>query len=132
MKNHEPSRVRMLFDDGVCEDVAVSFEGECLCRLEETPMASTTDARLGDVVEFEPEDGVAKMTRIVRRSPFEVVTLVVPSDVMASDAFRDWVSGVEGDGCSVEMAHGGTILVHVLPNLKDSVTRSFEDVRQSG
>ncbi len=122
----EPSHVKILFEDGVCEEVAVTFAGECLCRLEQTPLASTTDARLGDVIEFEPEDGIAKMRRIAERSPFEMLTLTLPH--VSSEGFLTWVSNVERDGCRVERAHGGTILVHVLPDRVDAIKRSFDTI----
>lgn len=121
----EPSRVRILFDDGVCEEVDVSFVGECLCRLEQTPLASTTEARLGDVVEFEPEDGIAKLTRIAERSPYEMLTLMVPATLARSERFREWLSEVERQGCRVEQAHGGVILVHAPGPEVEAIRRAF-------
>jgi len=121
----EPSRVRMLFEDGVCEEVTVSFVGECLCRLEETPMASTTDARLGDVVEFEPEDGIAKMRRIAERSPLEMLVWVVSAELSSTDGFRRLAATIEGRGGVIERAHGGSVLVHVRPDEREALERQF-------
>jgi len=121
----EPSRVRMLFDDGVCEEVTVSFVGECLCRLEETPMASTTDARLGDVVEFEPEDGIAKMRRVAERSPLEMLVWAISDELLASDDFQRLAAMIEGKGGVIERAHGGSLLVHVRPDERDAAERQY-------
>jgi hypothetical protein len=121
----EPSRVRILFDDGVCEEVAVSFVGECLCRLEQTPLASASEARLGDVVEFEPEDGIAKMRRIAERSPYTTLTWIVSDVVAASDAFGRLAARIVSEGGRVERAFGGTILAHVRPDTVEGVDAAF-------
>jgi hypothetical protein len=131
MRPGEPSRVRMLFDDGVCEEVAVSFAGECVCRLESTPMASTTEARLGDVVEFEPRDGVARMTRVVERSPYETLTWVAVERLATSDAFARLIVSVEEKGGRVERAFGGTVLVHVRPDEADDAAAAFASLLEN-
>jgi hypothetical protein len=127
----KPSRVRILFDDGVCEEIAVSFVGECLCRLEQTPIASSTEARLGDVVEFDPEDGIAKLRRIVERSPYETLTWIVPSGVATSEEYRSFISRIEGEGGRVEQAFGGTVLVHVSPSVRPSIQEALEGFKRN-
>lgn len=121
----ELSKVRILFDDGVCEEVDVSFVGECRCRLEQTPLASATEARFGDVVEFEPEDGIAKMRRIVERSPYATLTWVVSDAVDESDAFGRLRARIVSEGGRVERACGGTVLVHVRPDTAAAVEEAF-------
>lgn len=126
MSIEQPSRVKILFDDGVCEEVSVSFVGECLCRLEETPMASTTEARFGDVLEFEPEDGIAKMKRIAESSCFEMLTISLPTSDGRSEMISALVREAEAAGCRFERAYGGTLLVHVPPGVKQSIRASLE------
>lgn len=124
----EPSRVRILFEDGVCEEVEVSFVGECICRLERTPLASTTEARLGDVVEFEPEDGIAKMRRITERSPFDMLAWTVSDSLAAAETFSRLVAEIEASGGRIEQAFGGTVLVHVRPDQRDAIERAWSNL----
>lgn len=120
----DETTIRILFDDGVCEVVACEPAGEGRVRLAATPTASTTEARLGDVVAVEEiEGGVRRFKGIVEASPYETFAWPEPKALGAAGAFEDLLRRVEETGGRVERAFGGVSLVHVTEEQAAEVAR---------
>lgn len=120
---------RILFDDGVCEIVASERLEDGRVRLLATPTASTTAARLGDVVALEAIDGgVERFKGIVEPSPYETFSWREPRALAAAGAFEDLLRRVEETGGRVERAFGGISLVHVTKEQEAEVVRRYERI----
>lgn len=124
----EPA-IRILFPDGVCEAVAFERAAEGRVRLLATPTASTTEARLGDIVALEEIDGgVHRFVAIVEQSPYETFSWPEPKSLAACGAFEDLLRRVEETGGVVERAFGGVSLVHVTKEQSPEILRRYERI----
>ena len=107
--------MRIVFDDGVCEEVEVEPAGEYV-RLLMTPLASNTHARLGDLVELQNEEGdVARFLRIVEPSTLVTLERIVGGETALSESFLALLAEVRAMGGECERAFGGIFLLHVPP-----------------
>jgi hypothetical protein len=103
--------MKIVFDDGVCDDVDAEPLAETRFRLLATPMASNTAARYGDVLELSEEGAEGEVWRFVRiAEPSPFVTLT--ADAVDDDLLVD----LRGMGGEVEVAFGGIIYLHVPPS----------------
>jgi hypothetical protein len=107
--------MKIVFDDGVCDDVDVESLGPTRFRLLATPMASGTAARYGDVLELSEEGEVWRFVRIAEPSPFVTLTAGAVDDDLLVD--------LRGMGGEVEVAFGGIIYLHVPPLRVERVRR---------
>jgi hypothetical protein len=122
----DETAIRILFPDGVCEAVASERVAEGRVRLLATPTASTTEARLGDVVSLEEIDGgVHRFVAIVELSPYETFSWPEPKSLAACGAFEDLLRRVEETGGVVERAFGGVSLVHVTKEQSAEILRRY-------
>lgn len=125
----EAATIRILFDDGVCEEVEFEATGDGRVRLLATPTASTTEARLGDVVALEEiEGGIRRFVAIAEPSPYETFAWPEPAALAAAGAFEDLLRRVEETGGRVERAFGGVSLVHVAKEEVDEIVRRHERI----
>ncbi len=121
--------IRILFDDGVCEAVACEPLAEGRARLLASPTASTTEARLGDVVSLEElAGGVRRFVGIAEASPFETFSWPSPVSLGACGALEDLFRRVEETGGKVERAFGGVALVHVTKEQAGEIARRYERI----
>jgi hypothetical protein len=105
--------MRILFEDGVCEDVEVTSLSSQSVRLEETPLASSEEVRFGDVIEVEPyERDVFRFVRVISRSDLEMSTFLVSQKVAGDEAFTKVLSQVTAIGVHWERAFGGVLMLH--------------------
>ena len=103
----------ILFEDGVCEDVETGTAGESRYLLMQTPLASNTTARRGDVVELEADGKIWRFLRIVRPSTDVTIELTVPTGDGSWGALRELFDTLEARGGQWERAYGGLVLLHV-------------------
>jgi hypothetical protein len=105
--------MRILFEDGVCEEVEVTSLNSQSVRLEETPMASSEDVRFGDVIEVAPyERDVFRFVRVISRSDLEMATFLVSQKVAGEEALAKVLSRVTAIGVHWERAFGGVLMLH--------------------
>lgn len=125
----DETTIRILFPDGVCEAIAFERVGEGRMRLLATPTASTTEARLGDVVALEEIDGgVQRFVAIAEPSPYETFAWPEPKSLGACGAFEDLLRRVGETGGVVERAFGGVSLVHVSKEQAAEIVRRYERI----
>lgn len=103
----------ILFEDGVCEDVETGTAGESRFMLLTTPLASSTTARRGDVVELAAEGKIWRFLRVVEPSTDVTLQLTVPKDDGDWGALRSLFDALEAVGGRWERAYGGLVLLHV-------------------
>ena len=120
--------MRILFDDAVSEDVEVERLPDGHVRLLETPLASETAARLGDIIELNPEGSVSRFVRIVTPSTLVTIEWLVTSRVAHSQELRDTIQYVRSIGGETEQAFGGVLLVHVPSESVEEVTGRLRDL----
>lgn len=125
----DETTIRILFPDGVCEAVAFESVTAGQVRLLATPTASTTEARLGDVVALEEIDGgVQRFVAIVEPSPFDTFSWPEPKSLAACGAFEDLLRRVEETGGTVERAFGGVSFAHVVKARSAEILRRYERI----
>lgn len=105
----------ILFEDGVCEEVEAGAAGESRFLLMQTPLASSTTARRGDVVELESEGRIWRFVRVVHPATHMTIELnVAEGDALESPAaLRSIFDALEQAGGQWERAYGGFVLLHV-------------------
>ena len=103
----------ILFEDGVCEDVETGSAGESRFLLMQTPMASSTTARRGDVVELQPEGTIWRFVAVVQPAAHVTIELTVPTGDGDWSALRTLFDTLERLGGQWERAYGGIVLLHV-------------------
>lgn len=103
----------ILFEDGVCEDVETGTAGDSRFMLLTTPLASSTTARRGDVVELAAEGKIWRFLRVVEPSTDVTIELVVPKEHGDWGALRNLFDTLEQLGGKWERAYGGLVLLHV-------------------
>ena len=123
-----PFPMRIVFEDSVCEDIEVEQLPDGHVRLLETPLASETGARLGDIVELKTEGSVSRFVRIVAPSILVTLEWLVTSRVADSPEFRKTIQYVRTIGGETEQAFGGMLLVHVPSERVREVTARIEEL----
>ncbi|HEX7809877.1 MAG TPA: hypothetical protein VF608_14170 [Thermoanaerobaculia bacterium] len=113
--------MRILFDDGVCEDVEAEPVDAIRYRLLWSPLSSSTNAKLGDVVELTPEGEIWRFVRIAEASPLETMQMVLSRELAESSAFHDLLNFVRDIGGEWEKAFGGIVFLHFPPASGDEV-----------
>jgi hypothetical protein len=114
--SRETLTMRILFEDGVCEEVEVTHLSAESVRLEETPMASSDEGRFGDVIEVARYEGdVFRFVRLIRRSDLEMATFLVSQKVADDEAFIGVLSRATATGVHWERAFGGVLILHGSP-----------------
>jgi hypothetical protein len=103
----------ILFEDGVCEDVEAGSAGEARFLLLQTPLASSTTARRGDLVELQAEGTIWRFVRVVQPASHVTIELAVPKDDGDWGALRTLFDTLEQVGGEWERAYGGLVLLHV-------------------
>lgn len=112
--------MRILFDDGVCEDVETKPYGD-FHRLAATPLSTSADVRLGDVIELAVEGPIWRFVRVVEASPLVTLEFLLSREVAESEAFGRVLDHVRDRGGIWERAFGGMVFVHVPPETVDDV-----------
>ncbi|HEX2836108.1 MAG TPA: hypothetical protein VHW00_24095 [Thermoanaerobaculia bacterium] len=112
--------MRILFEDGVCEDVETEPDGD-FHRLAATPLSSSTDARFGDVIELAAEGPIWRFVRVAEASPFVTLEFLLSREVAESEAFGRVLDHVRDQGGIWERAFGGMVFVHVPPETANDV-----------
>jgi uncharacterized protein DUF4265 len=107
--------MRILFDDGVCEDVEAGQIDDKRYRLLWSPLSSSTSAKLGDVIELTQEGEIWRFVRVVEPSPLETLEMVLSREVAESPAFHDLLNFVRDAGGEWEKAFGGIVFLHFPP-----------------
>jgi len=120
--------MRIVFDDGICEDIEVEPLSGGEVRLLQTPLASATDARYGDAVELKEEGQVHLFQRITARSPLVTTQWTVTEAVAESAELQDVLSNVRGAGGHWERAYGGMMLVHTPDRYAEKVRQALERI----
>ena len=123
--------MRIVFDDSVCEDVEVEPLPDGYVRLLETPLASETGARLGDVIELRSEGSVSRFVRVVAPSTLVTLDWLLPKRVADSDEIRETIQYVRTIGGETEQAFGGVLLVHVPSERVEDVTVRLQELLHS-
>ena len=105
--------MRILFEDGVCEEVAATYLSSESVRLDETPLASSEEVRFGDVIEVVRHEGdVFRCVRLISRSDLEMATFMVSKKVADEKALTKALSRVTAIGVHWEQAFGGVLMLH--------------------
>ncbi len=103
----------ILFEDGVCEEVEVTDLSPGVVRLEETPLASSSELHFGDVIELEPSDqDIWRYVRLSRRADHESVSVFLGRDVADSRALERVLGDITHLGVHWEWAFGGILFLH--------------------
>ncbi len=108
--------MKILFEDGVYEEVRGTEVSPGIVRLDETPLASSADLRFGDVIEIEADAaGVSRFVRLRTRSELTCVSLIVGQEIAESRELRSALVAVSAIGVHWEQAYGGVLLLHGSP-----------------
>jgi ribosomal 50S subunit-recycling heat shock protein len=108
--------MKILFEDGVCEDVDVTELSSGVVRLEETPLASSSELRFGDVIELEQDDQrIWKYVRLSKRADHESASVLLSHDVADSRELENVLADITQQGVHWERAFGGILFVHGPP-----------------
>lgn len=106
----------VLFEDGVCEEVeAERLDGDNW-RLLSTPLATTSSVRRDDVVVLREDGKIFRFEKIAKAAPFVTLELRMTEAVIRAEGLRALFERVEATGGQWERAHGGVVLLHVLPD----------------
>ena len=105
--------MKILFEDGVYEDVGTSEISPSVVRLDETPIASSADVRFGDLIEVEEgEKGVWRYIRLSKRADHESASVLISQEIATSAEFQTALSEITGLGVHWEQAFGGILFLH--------------------
>jgi hypothetical protein len=116
----------ILFEDGIAEELRAERIGETTFRLSETPLASATTVRRGDVVELADEGKIWRFVAVTEPSPHVTIELVVPTGGWTE--LRDLFDFVAQIGGEWERAYGGVVLLHVPPAHAIDVERRVREL----
>lgn len=122
-------RVLILFDDGVCEEIEAEEVSASSWRLKQTPLASSTSARLGDVVELTPEGKIWRFQRVAEPASHVTIELLVPKDEGDWGALRALFDAVSDAGGEWERAYGGLVLLHVPAHAAHAIVQMADALR---
>lgn len=120
--------MRIVFEDGVCEEIGVEPLGEGHVRLLETPLASSTGARMGDVVEVAPEGSTFRFQRIVAPSVLITTEWLINAKSTESEELAVFLAQLCRLGGEWERAFGGILLVHAPLEHADEIARALPRV----
>lgn len=101
----------ILFDDGIAEELEADRLDASRFRLRETPLASATTAKKGDVLELVDEGKIWRFVAIAERSAHVTIELRVPTEGWTN--LRELFDYIEEIGGEWERAYGGVVLLHV-------------------
>jgi hypothetical protein len=105
--------MKILFEDGVCEEVEVTELSPGGVRLEETPLASASEVYFGDEIELERgEHSVWRFLRVSKRRDHQSVSIPLGSEVADSEELRSILAAVAQQGVHWERAFGGILFLH--------------------
>lgn len=107
--------MRIVFEDGVCEDIDTEPMTATRHRLLATPLASSSGARLGDVVELTSDGDIWRFERLLDRSPLVTLDMLVTREIAGAPGFLDLLEQVRRIGGEWEQAFGGIVFIHVPP-----------------
>lgn len=107
--------MKILFEDGVYEDVDAEPLTGNRYRLLATPLSSSSDAKFGDVIELTADGDIWRFERVFDRSSLHTLELLVSQSVAESPASRAVLEHVRQIGGEWERAFGGIVFVHVPP-----------------
>ena len=111
---YHSTQMRILFEDGTCEDIDTEpVRGRY--RLLATPLCSSSDLRLGDVVELTSEGDIWRFQRVMARSPLVTVEYLVTRKIAELPAFHSLLEKVRQSGGEWERAFGGVVFIHLPP-----------------
>lgn len=105
----------VLFEDGVCEEVeAERLDGDNW-RLLSTPLATSSSVRRDDVVLLREDGKIFRFESIAKPAPYVTLELMMSESVIRAEGLRALFERVDESGGQWERAHGGVVLLHVLP-----------------
>jgi hypothetical protein len=105
--------MKILFEDGVYENVDVSEISRGVVRLDETPIASSAELRFGDVIEVEQgEQGVWRFLRLSKRANHESASVLISREIAGSTELQTVLSQITQLGVHWERAFGGILFLH--------------------
>jgi len=107
--------MRILFGDGTCEDIDTEPVGGSY-RLLGTPLCSSSDLRLGDVVELTSEGDIWRFQRVMTRSPLVTLEYLVTRKIAELPDFHSLLEQVRTSGGEWERAFGGVVFIHLPPS----------------
>jgi hypothetical protein len=122
--------MKIVFEDGVCEDIDAELVDGKHHRLLATPLCSSSGAKLGDVVELTSEGKIWRFERVVDRSPLEMLDCLVPRVIAEARELQDLFEYVRQIGGEWEQAFGGIVFLHVpqtsVPDVQSRMMRILQ------
>jgi len=105
--------MKILFEDGVCEEVDVTELSPGVVRLDETPLASSSELHFGDVIELEQVDqSIWKYVRLSKRADHESASILLSRDVANSMELESVLADITRHGVHWERAFGSILFLH--------------------
>lgn len=93
--------MKILFEDGVCEEVDVTTLSPGVVRLEETPLASTSELHFGDEIELElGEQSIWKYVRVSKRADHQSASILLSYAVANSKDLETVLADITQHGCT--------------------------------
>jgi hypothetical protein len=120
--------MKIVFEDGVCEDIDTEVMTGSRYRLLATPLSSSSAARLGDVIELASEGDLWRFERVLDRSPLVTLEWAVTQDIAAAPMFHELLEHVRQIGGEWEQAFGGIVFVHLPPASVAEIESRIEEL----
>ena len=132
-----PHSVQIVFDDGSSENLLLTAVGPDTYRAEESSMLSLLIDGVGavrykDLIQLRTQsDGSLRFVKIVTPSGLKTNSWILPKDTIESQGFRPILDSVMELGGNWEQVFGGVLLVHLPPEVADSVEARINHFRQN-
>jgi Domain of unknown function (DUF4265) len=124
--------MRIVFEEGVCEDIDAELIGGDQYRLLATPLCSSSVAKLGDVVQLTNEGSVWRFERLLHSSPLIILEALVTLEIAQTLEFQAFLDHVREIGGVWEQAFGGVVFIHLPPaSVADLTSRMAKVFGQS-